>query len=727
MMTAHLNTPAIEDNGLPASLSKKIVTGYLKNEIGYRGFVITDAINMKGAAAGNENITVQALIAGNDMVEFVPDLDEAIRSVKKAIDAGKLSLTEIDEKCITILALKRWAGLNQYKPAETKNLTENINTPASDVINRKLIKNALTVLVNQDVLPIQGLDTLKIASVVIGGTRISPFQTMLEKYTDVDHFVLSKNAKESDWMEISRKLKGYSLVISAIVGLNLFPTDHFGITEIQTRAVKDLSEKYKSIFVVFGNAYSIKNFESIQHSAALVAAYQNTPLTQELAAQLLFGGFDASGKLPVTIDNRFKRNDGLTFSANQTFAYTIPEESGINSKLLDHYIDSLANLGLKNRAFPGCQVLVAKNGNVIFHKTYGFHTYENREKVEKTDIYDWASITKVTGPLPAIMRLVDEGKLDTDQPLSNYWPAFKGSNKENIRISEFLTHQSGIPAWIPYWMMAADKKGNLNPAFFRNAPSDSFQTRVSSKLYLKNGFRQSIFDTIRNSKLGPKKYVYSCLSFYIYPEIISGLTQTDYQNYIKNSFYRPLGATTVTYNPYLQFPLDRIIPTENDTIFRKEKLRGFVHDEGAAMMGGVSGNAGLFGTTGDLAKIFLMYLQKGYFGGKRYISEETVNRFIKVQFPENDNRRGLGFDKPLLDNDSRKPQDAYPAMSCSKNSFGHSGFTGTFVWADPDNGLLFVFFSNRVNPTRANENLFNLNIRSSMLQKTYDCIKTGLN
>ena len=727
IMTAHLNVASIDNSLTPTSLSKIIVTDYLKNEIGFKGFVVTDAINMKGVRTEKGNAELEALIAGNDRVEFVPDLQKAIQSIKSAITEGKLTIAEIDEKCITVLALKRWVNLNEYKHAETKNLTTRLNSPSFEVTNRKLIKGSFTVLNNNGILPVQGLDTLKIASLIIGRNDISPFQKMLEKYTQIDHFTLSKNATENDWQKIRSELKNYNLVISGIQGINIYPANKYGITEIQRKAVAEIIQEKNSVFVLFGNAYAIKHFETIHHSNGLIVAYQNTPLIQELAAQLIFGAFDATGKLSVTINNRFKLNDGIEIKRNNSLAYTIPEEIGIKSELLSKKIDSLAYLGLNNKAYPGCQVLIAKDGNVIFHKTYGYHTYDKTLTVKANDIYDWASVTKVTGPLPAIMKLVDENKLDIQQPLSKYWPDFKNSNKENIKISEFLTHQSGIPAWIPFWQMAADKKGELNPDIFKHKPTDGFQVRVSENLYLKDDFRKSIYDTIKNSKLGEKKYVYSCLSFLIYPEVIAKLTGQNYEEYLKSTFYLPLGATSITYNPYLQFTLNQIIPTEIDNLFRKQIIRGFVHDEGAAMLGGISGNAGLFGTTNDLAKLFQMYLQKGFYGGKRYISEETVNKFIKIQFPENNNRRGLGFDKPLINNKNNSLKNAYPAIDASKNSFGHSGFTGTFVWADPDNGLLYIFMSNRVFPTRENGKLSNLNIRTALHQQIYDCIKTGIN
>jgi beta-N-acetylhexosaminidase len=321
------------------------------------------------------------------------------------------------------------------------------------------------------------------------------------------------------------------------------------------------------------------------------------------------------------------------------------------------------------------------------------------------------------------MKLVDEGKINLDVPFSTYWPHFSETERGKLPLRDFLTHQAMLPAWITFWRMGLDCEGKLSRDVFANQPSQQFQVRVSEHLYLNNNFKQQILDTIRNAKsLSSKKYVYSDLSFHIYPEIISNITGMAYEDYIKTTFFRPLGGWSLTYNPYQHFPMDRIIPTEIDDFFRNEKLRGFVHDEGAAMLGGVSGNAGLFCTANDLAKVFQMYLQKGYFGGKRFISEKTVNEFIRQQFPKTRNRRALGFDKPLIDNHKMKLKDAYPAVDASRNSFGHTGYTGTMVWADPDNGTLFIFLSNRVYPTRNNVQLFNLNIRTAMHQTIYDCL-----
>ena len=728
VMSAHLNVPSLDDSGTPASLSKKITTDYLKNEVGFTGFVVTDAMNMKGVRTESGKAELQALKAGNDIIEFVPDLKKAIDFIKMAVANGEYSEAEIDEKCRTVLALKRWTNLNEYKPAELKNLTGRLNSNYFELTSRKLVKGSITVLKNDNILPVQNLEKQKIASVIIGNNKITSFQKMLANYTKTDHYFLSENATEREWINLRRKLENYNLVIAGVNGINIYPSKKYGTTEIQRKAVSEIVNDNNSIIVFFGNGYAIKHFTNIHHSKGLILAYQNNRLTQELAAQLIFGAFDATGKLPVTIDKRFKLNDGIDVKKNSCFSYSIPEEVGIKSELLRQKIDSIAMLGVDSGAYPGCQVLIAKKGKIIFHECYGYLTYNNFQQVEKNNIYDWASVSKVTGPLPALMKLVDENKISLDSRFSNYWDDFKNSNKKDLKVREILAHQSQLASWIAFWEMTVTKNGELDKKVFRNKPSKKFSVRVSDNLYMNKNFRKTMFDTIRTSELMPrKKYLYSGLSFYLYPDIISNLTGQPYESYLKNTFYEPLGATTITFNAYKHFPIKRIIPTEMDDFFRKEQLRGFVHDEGAAMMGGVSGNAGLFGTTNDLAKLFQMYLQKGYFGGRRYISEKTMNEFTRIQFPDNKNRRGLGFDKPLIDNDKNRLRDAYPAVSSSKNSFGHGGYTGTFAWADPDEGLLFIFMSNRVFPTRENSKLYQLNIRTAMHQAIYDCIEIGLN
>lgn len=441
IMTAHLNVPALDASGTASSLSEKVVNGYLRKEIGYKGFVITDAMNMQGVLTGKGNPNVEALKAGNDMLEFVTDLPKAIAAVKEAVANGQLSIDEIDEKCSRVLALKRWSGLHLYQPVETKNLTARLNSPYYEVTVRKLIKESLTVLNNKNALPVQDLGDLKIASVMIGAEEETPFQKMMNRYAQVDHFTIRKNATQREVAVLRKTLDNYNLIVAGIQGINLYPSGMYGTSFAQRYALADFIRDNRVVSVFFGNAYALKHFENIHQSHGLILAYQNNQLTQEIAAQAVFGAFDLTGRLPVSVDKRFPAGSGMDIQNINTFSYSIPEEAGMNSIILNYKIDSLAQLGLKKKAYPGVQILVAKDGQVVFHKCYGHHTHFQEKEVSPDDIYDWASLTKVTGPLTALMKLSDEKKFNIDVPFGTYWPDFEGTEKAMIPVRDYLTHQ----------------------------------------------------------------------------------------------------------------------------------------------------------------------------------------------------------------------------------------------------------------------------------------------
>jgi len=375
---------------------------------------------------------------------------------------------------------------------------------------------------------------------------------------------------------------------------------------------------------------------------------------------------------------------------------------------------------IAKKAFPGAQLLVAKQGKIIFHKAYGFHTYDSIQNVELNDIYDLASVTKIVGPLPALMKLYEEGKIDLDVPFSTYWKSWKHkNNKKNITLRELLTHQSGMK---PYIVFLNDvlKKGIPKNRFIKRQSRKRFSKKVYTDMYVKNRFNRKMFREIKRSKVSDDKtYLYSGLASLIYPTLIENITGENYQDYLNKKFYKPLGCKVLGYNPLAKHFKNHIVPTELDTLFRKDYVKGYVHDENAALLGGVSGNAGLFATAKDLAIYMQMLLQKGSYNGTQYFKPSTVETFTKIQYPENGNRRGLGFDKPLIGNDTLSIKEAYPAPQVSPKSFGHSGFTGTFVWADPKNELVFIFLSNRVFPSRTHRNIYNLNIRPKLQQVFY--------
>ncbi len=406
--------------------------------------------------------------------------------------------------------------------------------------------------------------------------------------------------------------------------------------------------------------------------------------------------------------------------AQNVLDYGSPTEMGLDEVFINQQVDSLMTLGIQEQAFPGAQLLVAKNNKVVFHKAYGFHTYDSVQPVGLDDIYDLASVTKIAGPLPALMKLVDEKKLDLDAPFSTYWkPWAKRKNKKNLTLRQILSHQAGLVPYVVF-LNRVLKNGKIKTRFVKTRPTKRYQRQIYNGLYIKNRFQQKVYRIINRSNVSPDKtYKYSGLSFLIFPELISQLTHTNYETYLKENFFNPLGSSTLGFNPSLKNFSNKIVPTENDTLFRKALTHRWVHDENASLLGGISGNAGLFGTAEDLAKLMLLYQNDGRFGGEQLISEQTIREFRKVQYPQNDNRRGLGFDKPLLGNDTLNLAEAYPSPRTSSESFGHSGFTGTFVWVDPENQLVFIFLSNRVYPYRTHRKLYELNIRTALHHTFY--------
>lgn len=728
IMTGHLQVPALEPNPkVPATLSSIIIEEKLKKDLGFNGLVITDAMNMKGVSNmySSAESSVKALKAGNDMIEIVPRLELAIEAVKQAVKNGELMVTEIDEKCRKILAVKKWLGLDRQKLVETENIYQKLNVPRYQLTKRLLQEQSMTVLVNQqNTIPLQNLDTLKIASLAIGSDQGSSFQGMLGNYTNVDHFNVSKTPSEEEIKNLLNQLNPYNLLIIGIHGMGLYPSKRFGISDQQISIIEKLKDR-NTVICFFGNPYAISYFPALSNVRSLIVAYQDDQNAQEMAAQLIFGATSATGKLPVTVKDQFPIHSGIEIKSIQRLKYTLPEEVQISSTYLNSQIDSLAELGIQKTAFPGCQVLIAKEGKVIFNKSYGFYTYDKIFPVQNEDLYDLASVTKVTAPLLAIMKLYDEKRINLDAPFATYFKEFRNTNKAEMTVRDVLTHQARLQPSIPFWLEPGTR-ATLRNGVFRNQPSEKFQVRVSSNLYERNNFKDQIIkDIIKSPLLPQKQYVYSDLGFSLFPFVTERLTEIHFQEYLNMEFFKSLGAVSTVFKPYERFPISQIVPTEDDQAFRKELLQGFVHDELAALLGGVSGNAGLFSTANDLAKVMQMYLQSGYYGGKQYISPATIAEFTKVQFPQTENRRALGFDKPNPGIPSQK--NKFPAADASPASYGHTGFTGTFFWIDPENQLLFIFLSNRVNPTRVKTAIYDLNTRTKMHQAIYDAIKKGLN
>jgi len=442
------------------------------------------------------------------------------------------------------------------------------------------------------------------------------------------------------------------------------------------------------------------------------------PVMQDLTAQFLFGGVSAQGRIPVTTASAFAKYSGINNSPVVRFKYTYPEDAGISSRTLAR-IDSIALKAIAAGAMPGCQVLVAKDQKIIYYKSFGTHTYEDTMRVKNSDVYDIASVTKIASTTLATMNLYNEGKLDLNQPLSKYLPELQSTNKRNMIIRDVLAHQAGLQAWIPFWKNTLDYQGNLSDKIYVRKESENFTVRVAEGIYMRNTYRDSIMQWIYNSPLGERgKYVYSDFGPILMKSLIEKETLQPMDQYLDSKFYRPLGLTSMTFQPRKKMDLKKIIPTENDLEFRHQLLHGDVHDPAAAMLGGVSGNAGLFSNANDLAVVMQLYLNKGFYGGQQYVSQSTVNEFTRQQFPKNKNRRGLFFDKPEPDSTKSSPV----SRSASLKTFGHQGFTGTCAWVDPEYNLVYIFLSNRVNPDAKNEKLVKMNVRTDIQQAIYDAL-----
>lgn len=723
IMTAHINMSGIDKSGLPATLSEKIMTAVLKDSLGFEGLVFSDGMNMKGITKHytEGEAAVKALQAGVDVIEFVINPDVVIVEVKKALANGELSIASIDEKCRKVLLSKKWLKLDQYQTTDLSNIQQKINSPNYQLTARRLYEQTISVVQNNKaIIPLQRLDTLRIATLSIGKVEITPFQQRLQQYMEMDHFVLPINASNEEITKMLSVFKNYNLVIAGIHGTRLTAAQNYGTTELHRKVVQQIGQHSNAIIALFGNPYTLEQLQGIEQAKCVLVTYGENFWSMDYAAQLIFGALDNSSTLPVSINKNYIEGSGEPIKKNDRLKYTIPEEEGFNSEKLKSSIDSFANMGIKQRIFPGCQVLIAKNGKVIFHESYGFHTYDSITLLQNDHLYDWASITKITGPLPLLMKLINEKKIDLDKPFSDYWPAFMGTDKELITLRETLAHQAGFRSWIPFHLDVLKENQRHKKKYVREKPSAKFDVRISSNLYLHSDFKQKMLDDITASELlKQRKYVYSDLGFIIFPELIGQLTNSDYETLHRNTFLLPLGATTVHYNPYLFYRKNEFVPTESDVVFRKELLQGFVHDETAALLGGVSGNAGLFGTTNDLAKIMQFYLQKGKYGDICLFEPEIFDQFNKVQYPKNQNRRALGFDKPYIDNQKNLLKNAYPAPAVSPESFGHTGFSGTFAWSDPKNKLTVLIMTNRIHPTRENPRMAQLNFRPSLQQAIY--------
>ena len=714
VMVAHLNVPSLEPKpNYPSSISYKIVTNVLQKELGFQGLIFTDALNMKAVSRFSTpgQIDLKAFLAGNDVLLFPENVPLALDAFKQAYQDSLFTESRLALSVKKILKFKYHAGLNTYKPIDTKNLYQDLNSSKNDALQYELYENAITVLKNTNtILPIKDLANQKIAYVKMGDATNSTFISTLKKYTEVTEIA------DDNLENLQSKLNQFTTLIIGYHKSDIaWKSFDFSQTELQKLAF--LAKNNNVILDVFASPYSLIPVDSFNDIKGVVLSYQNSLIAQEVSAELIFGAIAAKGKLPVTVTTEFTANLGLSTEKLNVLGFTAAENVGMNPLILDK-IEAVAQKAINGKMAPGMQILVARKGKVIYQKSFGYQTYEKNSKVTNSDVYDVASLTKILSTLPNVMLQYDQQKINMETRLDSMLPIFKNSNKQDIHFKELLSHYARLQPWIPFYKATVDKSGNPLDKYYKKISEAQFSTKVADSLFLRNDYHDTIMNLIADSKLLPqKKYKYSDFTFMILKEYLEKATGKTLDVLSTDNFYKPLGANNTMYNPLQSIPKDRIAPTEIDTYFRNQIIQGYVHDMGAAMEGGIGGHAGIFSNSMDIAKIMQLYLQKGNYGNKQYFSEKTFDDFNTCYFCAEGNRRGVGFDKPQLG-------DKGPTCGCaSMTSFGHTGFTGTMAWADPETEIVYIFLSNRTFPADSTNKLSRENIREDIQEIIYDAIE----
>lgn len=716
VMVGHLSVPAIDSTSNRASsISYQNISWLLKKELGFKGMVVTDALEMKGVTKyfPGGTISREAIIAGNDMLCLPEDIPATIVEIRKAIRKRKLRWSDINAKVRLILEKKYDAGLSNFRMIDTTNVVQDLNEQSS-YLRRRIAEAAITLVKHGDhasfPLP-EGLAN-RVAYVAIGVNADNVFaKRMRSDYNaDVFHFDFKKDSSHASYI-LQLLEKNYDQVIVGIHQIRRFPAGNFGMSDASLQLIEKIKNKLTASFFVFGNPYVIRNFCDARN---IVACYEDDPINQEVAADMLNGHILPKGKLPVSICKEFPEGTGIGIDLLPV-AEKIP---GINIEALG-VIDSLAHDAIRQRATPGIVVLVAKDGKIAYYKAFGHLTYDSIAPTNEETIYDMASVTKICATNISVMMLYDQGKLDINASLGSYIPWVRGSDKENLLIRDILLHQARLKSFIPFYKELTDSSGNADKRIFLKQPTVSAPYRVADSMYMVTGWRDTIFQRIKNSMLEkPGTYIYSDNDFIFLGLIVEAISGMPLQDFVRKNFYEPMGLTSIGYLPRQRFPLSRIAPTEHEKYFRRQLIHGDVHDPGAAMLGGVAGHAGLFSNAYDLAVVMQMLLNEGRLNGKKYLSDTTVMKF--TSYNSDISRRGLGFDKPEKDNITRK--EPYPTFSASPHTFGHTGFTGICTWADPAYNLLYVFLSNRVHPDGSNK-LLNMNVRSNIHEAIYKALE----
>lgn len=725
VMIGHLYIPSIDNTRNRAtSLSYKNVTQLLRNELQYQGLTFTDALEMQGVKKffPSGEASVQSIIAGNDLLCLPGDVPAAISKIKKAIKKKKLSWDDINSRVQRILMAKYLYGLGELKPIATEQLADELNAQTI-AFNKNIADHSITLLKNDEaVFPISPSaiafmgqvkkETMKVAYIAIGTSAENTVTKRMREELKADVFFFNYKQDAGRILSMVQLMKNnYQQVIVGLHGYSRRPANNFGISAPALQFANALLQIPKSSLLLFGNPYAAKNFCNAKN---ILACYEDNDIVQSSAFDILTGAKQPEGRLPVTVCEGLKYGAGLGYG--KTAAAILPKQLMDESKF--YAVDSIVTDAIHKKAFPGCVVLAVKNDSIVFEKSYGHYTYEQAERMTMESVFDMASVTKICATTLAVMKLYEEGKFDLKQRLGFYIPWVNGTNKQDLLIEDILLHQAGLKSWIPFYKEIIDAQTGVPfDDMYENVSIEGYSIRVADRFYMRKDWLDTMQQRILQSEMGPHgKYVYSDNDFIFLGKIVEQLTGLSLDDYVRKHFYEPLDLHATGFLPRQHLPLSRIVPTEKEVLFRRQLLRGDVHDPGAAMFGGIAGHAGLFSTAYEMAVLMQMLNNGGTIAGKQFFKPETVQLF--TSYGSEGSRRGFGFDKPEKDNDTRK--DPYPAVSVSPAAFGHTGYTGTCVWADPDHKIVFVFLSNRVHPDGgANGKLLSMNVRGKVHDAIY--------
>ncbi len=717
IMIAHLYVPALDSTpNLPSTLSPAIVKRLLIDSLGFCGLVFTDALNMGAVTKTFKTgeLAVKAILAGNDVLLYVEDVAGAVAAVKQAVLEGKIPQEEIDRRAYKVLLAKEWLNLHRTRYRAEANVVKKINDGAALRLRRELYRESQTLVKNEkQLLPYKDVENRRFAFVQIGAEDQTylPFIEALKKYQDGDYYLFPKTATYLDADSFAAILAyEYTDIVVGVFGWSRFPNRNYGVTHVSVDFVRRLCRHGGRVAVaVFGNPYLVRQFDE---APALLACYDQGPDGQQAAAEVLFGNHEPRGVLPVSMDDGRFPPPAPYIYVGPRFGFAAPEENGMDSNVLAK-IDSIVGHYLKKKAMPGCAVVVVKGRDVVYDKVFGTVDYVKPAPAHNL-VYDLASLTKVAATTLCAMKLYETGKFKLEKTVADYIPEARGLYSGTLTMRELLTHRTGLAAWKPYWKDVAG-----NPAWVSDTVSELFVHLLHDSLFLYKHYPDTLFKKILAEKpTGSRNVsVYSDLNFIILGKCLERAAGTSLEWYVTDHFYRPLGMTRTVFNPKAKCMDWTYAPTAFDTAFRKCTLAGYVHDQTAALMGGYAGHAGLFSTAYDMLKLFMMLKNGGEFGGKCYLSPETIELFTEKADPGG--RRGLGWDKP-----EKRPGFVSPAsVKASGRTYGHLGFTGTCVWIDPEHDLLYLFLSNRtyLNPEKS---LFNTeSVRIKIMDVVYDAIK----